>query len=157
MGASKMQAMDPFSAKRRAVITTIPLENTVLTFPTVVSKLLPTVLAPMAMSLMFHMKEKPSTLNTNPLPTPLLPTNPTLLPSTSLLPNPLLPSTSPTPLPSTTSLLPHTNPLLTTQLPLTNPTPLPPMPLPSTTQPAPNIPLRLLPLPPRLLPLKRHP
>merc|ERR1711997_174035 len=108
-------------------ITTIPLENTVLTFPTVVSKLLPTVLAPMAMSLMFHTKEKPSTLNTNPLPTPLLPTNPPLLPST-------------------TSLLPHTNPLLTTQLPLTNPIPLPTMPLPSTTQPllptnpAPNIP-----------------
>merc|ERR1739844_185560 len=105
---STMPVMDPFSAKRRAVITTIPLENTVLTFPTVVSKLLPTVLAPMAMSLMFHTKEPPSTLNTNPLPTPLLPTNPTLLPSTSPLPNPTpLPTT---PLPSTTQPLLPTNP-----------------------------------------------
>merc|ERR1711935_126281 len=95
------------------------------------------------MGLMFHTKESPSTLNTKPLPTPLLPTNPTLLPSTRPLPNPLLPSTSPTP------------------LPLTNPTPLPTMPLPSTTQPllptnpAPNIPSRLLHLPHLLL--KRPP
>merc|ERR1712025_786904 len=49
---STIPTTDPFSAKRRAVITTILLENTVLTFPTVVFKLFLTVLDLTAMSLM---------------------------------------------------------------------------------------------------------
>merc|ERR1711956_130951 len=47
-----MPDTDQFSAKRRAVITITPLENTVSTFPTVVSKLFLTQLAPRATLLM---------------------------------------------------------------------------------------------------------